>query len=457
LLANRIVYDAVRMPGRAILVVCPRIDQASMFSRTRLHPLIQQSPLIRRLLWPRERCLPVHDIELKNGSWIHIRSAFRTADAARGISADTLVCDEFQDLAPSSLPILRETMSHSNRPYIILAGTPKWIENPLESEFQRSTACEWHVACPSCTQETLLGENTLGMSALICPKCQAVLNGASGHWIARNPDSTYADGFALNHMMVCWLRVADILERQQTYDRVTFLNEVLGLPATLGDHIVTREEMEACCENRPFVQSMDDVPPETHRKLVMGVDWGGGSVSGTVAVIGYAVDQRKFRVLRFDRWRPHEDPNLVARDVFGLCKRFRISSIAADGSGNGSVYNSFVFDMLKKDGQQPRIVGMHYSEETQDPRPAGAMWKWIIGKTPTIGGLFSRVKMKLIQFPRATECGSFLDEFTCVLAEYDDDMRAIRYTKPDDRRDDAMHALNYGELLALRLGARQFQ
>jgi hypothetical protein len=180
-------------------------------------------------------------------------------------------------------------------------------------------------------------------------------------------------------------------------------------------------------------------------------------MSGTVAVIGHAADQRIFRVVRFDRWRPHEDANLVARDVFDLCKRFRVSWIAADGNGNGSVYNSFLLDMLRKDGQQPRIVGMFYSVDTQAPMQTGQMMKWTIGKTPTIGGLFSRVKMKLIRFPRVTECGSFFDEFTCVLAEYDDDMRMVRYTKPDDRRDDAVHALNYSELLALRLHAKQLQ
>ncbi len=39
--------------------------------------------------------------------------------------------------------------------------------------------------------------------------------------------------------MAPWLNYAEIMERQQTYDFAAFKNEVLGLPTTLGEHIVT--------------------------------------------------------------------------------------------------------------------------------------------------------------------------------------------------------------------------
>src|SRR4051812_43280023 len=51
LLCNQICFDAIRMPGRQIVYVCPREEQACVFSRTRLQATIQQSPLLRRLLW----------------------------------------------------------------------------------------------------------------------------------------------------------------------------------------------------------------------------------------------------------------------------------------------------------------------------------------------------------------------------------------------------------------------
>ena len=43
LLSNRIVYEVLRHPGIKILLCSPRLDQAFLFSRTRLHPVVQES------------------------------------------------------------------------------------------------------------------------------------------------------------------------------------------------------------------------------------------------------------------------------------------------------------------------------------------------------------------------------------------------------------------------------
>src|SRR5689334_18831809 len=119
-----------------------------------------------------QKRIPVGDIVFTNQSRVYIRAAFHSADGCRGISADALFLDEFQDLAPGSLPVLRETLSHSEHPRIVITGTPKLLENPLESVFRASTACEWHVVCAGCGQNSLLDERTLGASTLICSHCQ---------------------------------------------------------------------------------------------------------------------------------------------------------------------------------------------------------------------------------------------------------------------------------------------
>jgi len=58
--------------------------------------------------------------------------------------------------------------------------------------------------------------------------------------------------------------------------------------------------------------------------------------------------------------------------------------------------------------------------------------------------MFTRIKRKLLLFPRVADSRSFLDEFVCVVAVYDDEQRRIRYTKAETQRDDALHATNYG-------------
>jgi hypothetical protein len=44
------------------------------------------------------------------------------------------------------------------------------------------------------------------------------------------------------------------------------------------------------------------------------------------------------------------------------------------------------------------------------------------------------------------DVGSFLDEFACEVAEYDDQQRTIKYTHPETQQDDALHATNYALL-----------
>ncbi|HVW01784.1 MAG TPA: phage terminase large subunit family protein [Planctomycetaceae bacterium] len=126
LLANLITYLAVQSPGIRVLFVCPREEQALTFSRDRLAPTILRSPLITRQLLPNTTKMPAKNAVFANHSQVHIRSAFRSADASRGISADVLLIDEYQDIAGGYLPVLQETLSHSTRRQIVLTGTPKW-------------------------------------------------------------------------------------------------------------------------------------------------------------------------------------------------------------------------------------------------------------------------------------------------------------------------------------------
>src|SRR6185369_6586025 len=115
---------------------------------SRLRPVIENSPVLHHLLvGNRRRPLPVTHMRLANGSEIYVRSAFNTANATRGIDADFLFVDEFQDVAAGNLPVLEQSLSHSRLGRIILTGTPRTVDNHIEAAFNRGTANEWHVPC----------------------------------------------------------------------------------------------------------------------------------------------------------------------------------------------------------------------------------------------------------------------------------------------------------------------
>jgi len=443
------LHALMTIPHVRILVVTPRNKQARVWVRSRFLPVLKDSPVIARTLLgiKRNRQLQVFNLQFSNGAEMFVREAFLHADASRGVDADILVCDEYQDLAPNMLPVLEETLSHSPIKRVLLVGTPKSVDNHIEQAFSRSTANEWRVPCP-CGNLVLLDEKVISSNSLICPECQNDIHPATGHWVARNPDSTWADGYWLNHLCVPWVNHPELLEKQQSYNPAAYRNEVLGLPTVLGDHIVTRQQVEACCQDRPMAQRFEDIHPNARGRLMAGIDWSGGVNSNTILTIGYMTDDDRLVVCHMERFGPGEDTQQLIEKIARRCEHFRIRAIAADGRGNGSVHNNLLLHRL------PNLIGFYAMIYTvSDSQPAqwkGRLWTWSIGRTPSIGMVFSRIHKQRLLLPRLEDSSSFIDEICCEVAEYDDQKRTIKYTHPATMPDDTLHSLNYLAVIARR-------
>jgi hypothetical protein len=390
------------------------------------------------------------NLNFANGSSLFVRAAFRSADAVRGISASVLLVDEFQDIAAGDLPVLQETLSHAKAGRTILCGTPKLIDNPLEAAFSQSTANEWHMTCSGCGRDAIPDERCIGLSGIVCPHCQSPLDKRAGRWVPRNPDATWGEGYWLNALMVPWKDdFHDILESQRTYDTARFRNEVLGLPVTLGDHLVTLEQLQACCTDTPMARSFADIPWRFRDHVVMGIDWGGGGSARTAIVIGFAQPEGAFEICYLQRIDGREDPQQLRKTVADACRTFRVRWIGADGLGNGSVFNRLLLSELRS---ETTLYGLTYTATDAEPYQDGILWKWPIGRTASISYLIACVQKQKLRFPRLADCRKFLDEFACEVAEYDDQSRTIKYTHPDTQQDDSLHATNY----ALQLVTRGF-
>ena len=72
-LVNTVLYEACVNPGIQILFVCPRLEQARVFSHTRLLPSLDQSPLVRRrLMGSTQRRPQVMNLRFANDSQLFI-------------------------------------------------------------------------------------------------------------------------------------------------------------------------------------------------------------------------------------------------------------------------------------------------------------------------------------------------------------------------------------------------
>jgi len=449
-LALTILYLAVVRPGIQLLYVCPRYDQAGMFVHSKLMPLLNDSPILKQaLLGDSRRKPPVRNMRFINGSQLYVRAAYRSADSARGISADVLLIDEFQDLASGDLPVLKETLSHAEQGITIVCGTPKLVDNHLEAVFNQSTANEWMTTCPTCHTDVIPDERCLGSRGVACPKCQNLLDMSTGRWVARYPNAKGGEGFWLNYLMVPWAKdYEQVLEKQRVYDFAKFKNEVLGQPVLLGEHQVTIAELEVCCTDLPMAQSIDDVPLQFQDHIIAGIDWGGGGTARTVVAIGFLRSDAVFQICHFASFRADEDPDRVRSLVADLCKCFRVRWIGADGGGNGSVYNRLLVSSLP---HTTALYGILYSGGDREPHQDGILWRLTVDRTGSLGHVFACVKKQKLQFPRTQDCGGFLDEFACEVAEWDDISRSLKYTHPKTQLDDALHATNYALVMASRL------
>jgi hypothetical protein len=245
--------------------------------------------------------------------------------------------------------------------------------------------------------------------------------------------------------MVPWVNHHEILTCQQTYDIAQFKNEVLGLSTTLGEHVVTRAELEACCTQDPMAQSPADIPRPMRPHLVAGIDWGGGRLSRTVVTIGYhRQEDNKFVVAHMQHFRADENPKKLIESVANLCRRFGVQLIAADGRGNGLTNNRLLLDALR---YQAHLYGIVYSQQTSEPVQDGTLLMWTVDRSSSIGKLYGYFRKRSIVLPRLADCRWYIDELACELAEFDDEKRGIRYIKPPDQRDDALHATTYAMLL----------
>jgi hypothetical protein len=445
-LVNSIIYYAMEFPGSHILVVCPRMAQARVLSKSRLQDVINRSPFVARcLLGQMPRHLAVNDLHLANGTVVYFRASYHSPDSSRGIDADFLFVDEHQDIAAGDLPILEESLSHSQHRGVVLTGTPKLIDNHLEGAMSHSTAHEFKVPCHGCRQGVLLDEHCLGPQGPQCPRCLAAIDVRMGQWVARNPQSTWGDGFWINHLMVPWINYAELLERQRTYDPARFRNECLGLPSALGDHLVTREDIEACCTAIGMTDGGHLARSQYPNRLVGGIDWGGGATSHTVMTVGYLDDHYRFCVVAMKRLVACEHPDQVLTDVSELCRHFQLRFVAADGGGNGNVYNRMLYERLR---QQCAVYAIHYSADGP-PHQDGCLLTWPIGRSASIGAVFSRIKKRTLLLPKIDEMSPFVSDFTCVLAEYDDYHRTLKFVHPDGQTDDAVHATNYALQMAV--------
>lgn len=396
--------------------------------------------------------------EFPNHSTLTMLSAYHSADRIRGIPADKVEIDEIQDIVSDHIPIIEEVLSHSdpeNR-YFWASGTPKTMDNPIEVYWdQFSTQHEWTVPCErhSPIHWNVLGIKSIGTKGVICDHCGGAIDVQQGKWqITGDPDARW-QGYRISQLMVPWMPWDEVLDRLHRYPTNIFYNEVLGLSYDSGTRPLSLTDLKRNSSSH-IKMTMEDVMALKKKypsiELFMGVDWGTGQESFTVAVIlAYHPMARKLSFVYAKKFIGEEaDPVIQLEIIKQMAEDLGVKNLGCDW-GFGHYQN----DALMRHFRRPRMATYMYSGSHQGKklRYDEGLRKFMVNRTAVMSDIFNAIKRGVFAFPseQSEFIKRFAPDFLAIFAEYSERSRTILYNHPTGRPDDTFHAFTYAVLASM--------
>jgi intein/homing endonuclease len=454
-LGNKIMSYACLIPHFRTLYVSPSSQQTKEFSKTRLkEPLETCADL--KTWFPSHLTDNVFEKKAINRSEIKLRYAFLNADRCRGLSADLICMDEFQDLLLDNIPVIEEAASHSPFKWFIYSGTPKSLDNPIQVYWDAySTQNEWAVPCerhglpsnPGSWHWNILGEKNIGIKGLSCDKCGELIkpDHPRAQWVRTgnpNPKFDTFEGFRIPQLMVPWLEWSNILTKYNQYPRAKFYNEVLGASFDSGQRPLTQGDVLANCDaDFSFkAEKLKEVFPKIRGKQVYaGIDWGQDSNNSyTIIMIGVYLDGF-FKIIFAHRFSGAEaEPKEQITKIKKLLSAFEVTRVGVD-YGGGYWPND---ELLRLYGSQ-KIVRYQYSTPQTLMKFDAAKGRFLIHRSEVMSAIFNAIKRRTVfRFPKWSEFGSpFGSDMLSIFSEYNERTRMTEYKKSPNTTDDSFHAL----------------
>jgi hypothetical protein len=462
MLGNKLLSYSCINTALNSLYVSPTNQQTKVFSQDRLKEPIETSNYLKS--WTTTKLSD--NVFLKkfiNRSQITLRYAYLNADRVRGIPADVICLDELQDLLTDNIPVIEECASHSHLKIFMYSGTPKSLDNTIEYYWTTySTQNEWVVPCHRHTIQTkngmsraywnILSEDHIGETSLVCDRCRKPIYAMDpeAQWVALNPDiikhiAKPYEGFRIPQLMVPWISHEEILQKQKTYSRPKFYNEVLGLSYDSGTRPLTRQDVLDNCDPR---LSLD---PEYQTYLLnyvgqafpvyAGIDWGTGENTYTVLSLGSYMGDSKFTIFYIHRFEGRETEPLVQMDeISGLIEKFRIVLVGCD-YGGGFYPND---ELTRRFGWQ-RIIKYQYSQPAVKVDWNEGFHRFMVHRTEVMSDVFNAIKRRTVfRFPNWDQFQNpYAADMLNIFSEYSEQLRQNVYKKSPNCTDDAFHSILY--------------
>lgn len=462
LLGNKLLAYSCINTALNSLYVSPTNQQTKVFSQDRLKEPVETSTYLKA--WTTTKLSD--NVFLKkfiNRSQITLRYAYINADRCRGIPADVICLDELQDLLTDNIPVIEECASHSHLKIFMYSGTPKSLDNTIEHYWIKfSTQNEWAVPCHRHSIQTpagmvreywnILSEEHIGMKGLVCDKCHKPIHPMDdkADWVSMNPSilkdahiEKPFEGFRIPQLMVPWISHGDILQKQKTYSRGKFYNEVLGLSYDSGTRPLTRQDVMDNCDSRllltPDYQSRIKSTLGDVYQVYAGIDWGTGENTYTVLTLGSYMGDGKFTIFYVHRFEGRDsEPQVQIEEISRLISEWKIQLIGAD-YGGGFWPND---ELTRRFGWQ-RIVKFQYAQTSQKVHWQKDLHRFLVHRTEVMSDVFNAIKRRdVFRFPNWEQFQTpFGNDMLNIFSEYSEQLRQNVYKKSPNATDDTFHAV----------------
>jgi len=443
-----LTYCMLRENFRA-LFVSPAQQQTETFSRDRIATPIELSPILKPMAgFGRATKDNVLYKKFSTGSDITLRYAFLHADRIRGVSADMLCLDELQDIITDIIPVIEESISHSDYQIFRYSGTPKSTDNTIGYYWEKfSTQNEWVIPCDRCGGSkfrywNVITVESIGLKSLICTKCgeQIYPNHPDAQWASMNPKPDTPlpfEGYRIPQPIAHWIDWTSIVDKRTRYTRQKFYNEVLGLGYDSGDRPLTLTDVAKCCTG-PSMNPRADVWGSS--KVFFGIDWGTGENSFTVLTVS-AYLGNKFRVVHMHRFEGEEtDPDIQMAIIQDYVRHFKPTVIGTDYGGG--------FDRNKKLVKwygRKRIIEYQYVPTNKKIRYDKGLSRFMVNRTEVMMDVFAAIKRcDVFEFPPFEEFKNpFGMDMVSNFSEYNESRHMTVLNKQPGVTDDGLHSLIY--------------
>lgn len=464
-LGNLLMALSGMNPGYPMLFVTPSAIQTTGFSKTRIDGIVEISPMLKAMTPRGDTTWNLLEKTWLNRAKIYLRYAFLNADRIRGLSVGAIFGDEIQDLLTDVMPVIEETASHFASPLKVYSGTPKTLDNSIESYWSdSSTQNEWAIPCerhgtpgaPHTWHWNILGVKNLGLKGPICDKCGGPLVPAHplARWVSTGDRNAEFEGYRICRLMVPWfvnnpVKWREILEVHKRYPTAQFLNEVMAIAYDSGVKPISVVEITRCCD--PTYENTETQALEISKSTptFAGIDWGTGAQAYTVLTIAsYCRTDSSLQIIYMKRYDEGDmaDPEVQLADIRRLITLFRCRIVGAD-YGMGFYQNKVLTSAFGSDRiRQFQYAARSAAKVAFSPK----LGRYIVFRTPLMSDIFhalKRLKIRLPAWPRIIK--PFASDIRAIYSEYSETQKMIRYNKTRAATDDTFHSILYAVLASM--------